>query len=79
VKKTSLYLEEELDHALARLAAEEGLTKAEFIRRGLEQVVNRPKRPKPKAVGVIKGAPADVSENVDEYLAKTGFGDWRRS
>jgi hypothetical protein len=54
LKKTSLYLAEDLDHALARRAAEEGITKAELIRRGLEALVSRPRRPKPRAVGVIR-------------------------
>ena len=35
MKKTSLYLDPDLDEALARRAADEGLTKAEFIRRTL--------------------------------------------
>jgi predicted DNA-binding protein len=47
VKKTSLYLDPELDERLAQRAAEEGLTKAEFIRRTLEAAVTRPKRPRP--------------------------------
>lgn len=51
LKKTSIYLDEELDAALARRAAEEGITKAEFIRRTLAAVVQRPKRPRPEAVG----------------------------
>jgi predicted DNA-binding protein len=51
LKKTSIYLDEELDQALARRAAEEGITKAEFIRRTLAAVVSRPKRPRPEAVG----------------------------
>lgn len=46
MKKTSIYLDEELDQALAAKAAEEGVTKAEFIRRNLEVVVSRPKRPR---------------------------------
>jgi predicted DNA-binding protein len=52
VKKTSLYLAPELDERLARRAADEGLTKAEFIRRTLEAAVTRPKRPKP-SIGVF--------------------------
>jgi hypothetical protein len=52
VKKTSLYLEPELDEALARRAADEGLTKAEFIRRTLAGAVQRPKRTKP-SIGVF--------------------------
>lgn len=51
LKKTSIYLDEELDGALARRAAEEGITKAEFIRRTLAAAVQRPTRPRPKAVG----------------------------
>jgi ribbon-helix-helix CopG family protein len=52
VKKTSLYLDPELDARLARRAGEEGLTKAEFIRRTLAGAVSRPKRPKP-SIGVF--------------------------
>lgn len=52
LKKTSIYLDEELDAAIARRAAEEGITKAEFIRRTLAAVVQRPKRPRPEAVGL---------------------------
>jgi Ribbon-helix-helix protein, copG family len=56
VKKTSIYLEPELDEALARRAAEEQLTKAEFIRRSLWALVHQPARVRPKAVGVLGGA-----------------------
>jgi hypothetical protein len=52
VKKTSLYLEPDLDEALARRATEEGLTKAELIRRTLAGALQRPPRPKP-SVGVF--------------------------
>ena len=75
MKKTSVYLEPDLDEALARRAADEGLTKAEFIRRTLAGAVQRPRRPKPQAVGIIKGGPPDMSENLDAYME--GFGDWR--
>jgi hypothetical protein len=51
LKKTSIYLDEELDHRLARRAADEGITKAEFIRRVLTGAVSRPTRPKPQAIG----------------------------
>ena len=51
LKKTSIYLDEELDHRLARRAADEGITKAEFIRRTLAGAVQRPRRARPEAVG----------------------------
>jgi hypothetical protein len=73
VKKTSIYLEPAVDEALAKRAAEEGVTKAEFIRRTLAGAITRPKRPKP-SVGIFSG-PGDLSSNVDKYLRETGFGE----
>ena len=51
VKKTSIYLEPSLDEALAKRATQEGVSKAEFIRRTLWGAVTRPKRAKP-SIGV---------------------------
>lgn len=62
MKKTSVYLEEQLDEALALRAAEEGVTKAEFIRRTLSGAVGRPSRPVSKSIGIVRsgrGAGAD--------------------
>jgi hypothetical protein len=75
VKKTSLYLDPDLDEALARRAADEGLTKAEFIRRTLAAAMQKPKRPKPQAVGIIKGGRPDIAENIEHYLGEMGFGE----
>jgi hypothetical protein len=61
VKKTSIYLEPELDEALARRAADEGLTKAEFIRRTLAGAVQRPRRARPAAVGLHDDGPRDLA------------------
>jgi hypothetical protein len=73
VKKTSLYLDPEVDGALARRAAAEGITKAELIRRVLAQAADARTRPRPSK-GVFEG-PGDVAGNVDRYL--DGFGEWR--
>ena len=59
LKKTSIYLDEELDRALAAKAAEEGVSKAEFIRKNLEVVVSRPKRPR-ISVGKLQQLPGYV-------------------
>lgn len=75
MKKTSVYLDDALDQALALRAAEEGLTKAELIRRTLSGAVQRPKRPQVQGIGIIKGGPSDLSANVDRYLSETGFGE----
>jgi hypothetical protein len=57
LKKTSIYLDEDLDHRLARRAADEGITKAELIRRTLTAAVQRPQRPRPEAVGLADAKP----------------------
>lgn len=74
MKKTSIYLEDELDRALALRAAEEGITKAELIRRSLRGIAERPPRVKPSAVGIVASGRSDVSSDVDSYLRETGFG-----
>lgn len=52
MKKTSIYLDASLDDALAKRAAQEGVTKAELIRRTLAGAVTRPKRPR-VSIGVF--------------------------
>jgi hypothetical protein len=76
VKKTSVYLEEALDEALALRAAEEGVTKAEFIRRTLSGAVRGSSRPRPSIIGIAGPGHgvSDDSERVDELLTETGFG-----
>ncbi len=69
MKKTSVYLEPELDEALARRAADEGLTKAEFIRRTLAGAVQRPRRARPTAVGLHDDGPRDLAARDERWLA----------
>lgn len=74
VKKTSIYLDVDLDRALARHAAARGISKAEAIRRAIADVVDVPEpRPRIKAIGVIDG-PGDLAENIERYLAESDFG-----
>lgn len=74
MKKTSIYLEDDLDQALALRAAEEGITKAELIRRSLRGVADRPRRVKPVGIGVVASGRSDISADVDAFLEETGFG-----
>ena len=71
--KTSLYLDVELDRALTQAAGRERLSKAEFIRRALAVAVTELQAERPAARGVFDGPP-DAAENVDTYLADSGFG-----
>ena len=72
--KTSIYLDPEVDSALARRAAAEGTTKAALIREALTKAAARMPRPRPRAAGVFEG-PGDLARNADHYLAQTGFGE----
>jgi hypothetical protein len=74
VKKTSIYIEPDVDMALARRAAAEGTTKAALIRQALREAAGGSKRVKPRARGVFKG-PADLSARVDEHLSESDFGE----
>ena len=73
MKKTSIYLEPELDLALARRARAFGVTKAALIRETLRRSVAGTKQPRITAIGVGEG-PGDVADNVDRYLLD-GFGE----
>lgn len=74
MKKTSIYIESDVDVALARRAAAEGTTKAELIRQALRNSVSGSLRVKPRARGVFAGPP-DLAARADEQLAESGFGE----
>ena len=74
MRKTTIYIEEAIDLALARRAASEGTTKAELIRVALREAAKPALRAKPRAAGVFAGPP-DLAERADAYLAETGFGE----
>jgi predicted transcriptional regulator len=52
MKKTSIYLDPDLDVALARVAQGDGLTKAELIRRALTRAVAERALPQITAIGL---------------------------
>jgi hypothetical protein len=74
MKKTSIYIEPDVDIALSRRAAEQGTTKAEVIRQALRAAATGSIRVKPSARGVFAG-PSDLAENADTYLTSSDFGD----
>jgi len=74
MKKTSIYLEPELDAALSRMADRHGITKAELIRRALRATAEGESRPRVAAIGIGRG-PGDVSADVDKHLTESGFGE----
>jgi hypothetical protein len=74
MKKTSLYIEPEVDAALGRLADAEGVSKAEVIRRALREASNGAPPARLSGIGTLRGAPPDLGSNFDHYLAQSDFG-----
>lgn len=75
MKKTSLYIDEAVDRALAVRAAEQGVTKAELIRSALSAVATAPGRARPQAIALIDDGRPGIARDLDAYLDETGFGD----
>jgi len=69
----SIYVDPEVDYALARRAVREGTTKAALIRAALAEAAAVPP-PLPLGCAIFKG-PGDLSTKADEYLRETGFGE----
>ena len=74
MKKTSIYIEPDVDVALARRAAAEGTTKAELIRQALRVAAGSSLRIKPRARGAFRG-PADLASRADKHLVESRFGE----
>lgn len=74
MRKTSIYIEPDVDAALTRRAAAEGTTKAALIRQALRDAASRSTHVKPAARGVFTG-PGDLASRTDEHLADSGFGE----
>jgi hypothetical protein len=75
MKKTSLYIDDSIDRALAVRAAERGITKAELIRASLDAVVAAPRRTKPKAIALVRDGKPGIARDIDSYLDQTRFGE----
>lgn len=72
--KTTVYLPEELKHALERVAATEGRSEADIIRDAIHERVSRPRRRAPRLPLVDTGfGDPTAAHRVDELLAE-GFG-----
>ncbi len=71
VRRTTIYLPEDLKSSLARAAQEEGRTEADLIREGIERLLQS-RHPEPRIPLFTSGKP-DLAENVDTLL--NGFGE----
>ncbi len=70
--KTTVYLPEDLKHAVSRIAAASGRSEAEVIREAIRTLVRRSDRPRPRG-GLFASGDPSLSERTEEALA--GFGE----
>jgi hypothetical protein len=71
VKRTTIYLPDNLKSTLARAAQDEGRSEADLIREGLERLLEA-RQPEPRLPLFSSGKP-DLAEKAEELLA--GFGE----
>ncbi len=71
MKKTTLYLPDDLKAKLERLASETGRSEADIIREGVRIAVDRSTPPLPH-FGIFDSGDPDFASKVDELLK--GFG-----
>ena len=74
MKKTSGYINSDVDVSSPRRADAEGQTKAALTRAALREAAAGAIGIKPTAAGVFAGS-ADLSARVDEHIAASGFGE----
>lgn len=75
MKRTTVYLPEDLKASLERIAASERRSEADVIREALNEAVERRIPPRPKIPLIESGfGDPSVAERVDEFLGE-GFGE----
>lgn len=74
MRKTTIYLPDDLKLALERLAAQRGSSEAEVVREALAMMVEKTARPRPRLPLMSTGLGcSSVAERSEELLA--GFGE----
>lgn len=74
MKRTTVYLEPELELRLKAEARRLGLPMAEVIRDALRQRVDRTPPSRSQHAGAFTSGSPNTADNVDEVLRKTRFG-----
>ncbi|HXV59719.1 MAG TPA: CopG family transcriptional regulator [Vicinamibacteria bacterium] len=77
MKRTTIYLEPELEVRLQLEAKQRKIPMAEIVREALRQYLDKSPKRLPPGAGEFESAFTDTSERVDEVLTETGFGESR--
>jgi hypothetical protein len=74
MKRTTIYLEPELEVLLKLEMLRQGRPMAEIVREAVQAYVTREPRKAPPGAGVFASGHPDTAERVDEVLRERGFG-----
>lgn len=74
MKRTTIYLEPDMEVALKLRAAREGKSMVEVIREALQAHLARAKPGPPPGMGEFASGHADTAARFDALLEETGFG-----
>ena len=74
MRRTTIYLEPELEVLLRLEMQREGRPMAEIVRDAVRAYVTRSPRPAPPGAGAFASGQSDTAERADEVLRSTGFG-----
>ena len=72
-RKSSLYVDQELDLAISHAAGRQGVSTAEFVRQALARAVGDA-APAFTAIGAFDG-PDDLGREDEAHLGRSGFGE----
>lgn len=78
MKRTTIYLEPELEVLLKLEMLRQGRPMAEIVREAVQAYVTREPRRVPPGAGAFASGKAHTADHVDQALAETGFGGGRR-
>jgi hypothetical protein len=74
MKRTTIYLEPELEVLLKLEVVRQKRPMAEIVREAVQAYVTRERRDAPPGAGAFASGRADTADRADEILAEAGFG-----
>jgi predicted transcriptional regulator len=74
MKRTTIYLDPELEVLLKLEMLRQGRPMAEIVREAIQAYVAREPRKAPPGAGAFASGRRDTADRVDEILEETGFG-----
>lgn len=77
VKRTTIYLPDDLKRRLQRAAEAQSKTEAEIIREALRRALEDVEPPRPSVPLFSDWGDPTIADRVDEVLSETGYGDDR--